>query len=161
VGAPHVVTALEILSAVLLLYGLYTPLVGVMNGQRQFVRQASIDVLASTLRTAGLIGGAWWVSRRFGLGAEGATIGFVSAVILVLAAALSLSSLGRRGSPQLGVLEHISFMAPLLSGQVVLNLLLQADLTLLRRFAATSAGAAGVSTKAVDALVGAYASAQL
>ncbi|HEY3234269.1 MAG TPA: oligosaccharide flippase family protein [Polyangiaceae bacterium] len=161
VGAPHVVNALRILSGVLLLYGLYTPLVGVMNGRRQFVRQAGIDVFAATLRTGGLIGGAWWFSKELGLGVEGASTGFVSAVILVLAVALLLSSLGRPGVPKQSVWQHLGFITPLLLGQVVLNLLLQADSVLLRRFAADAAAAAGKPMTAADALVGAYASTQL
>src|SRR5690606_6465445 len=43
VGAPHVVPALRILSAVLLLYGIYTPLVGALNGKKRFLTQAGLD----------------------------------------------------------------------------------------------------------------------
>ena len=39
-GAPHLVLALRIVSGVLLFYGLYTPLVGVLNGTRRFGWQA-------------------------------------------------------------------------------------------------------------------------
>jgi len=49
----------------------------------------------------------------------------------------------------------------LLAGQVLLNLLLQADLTLLRRFAGDAAALAGLPSRAADPLVGAYRATQL
>jgi len=48
-----------------------------------------------------------------------------------------------------------------LLGQVLFNLLLQADLTLLRRFASQAALAQGLSPAAADPLVGAYRATQL
>jgi stage V sporulation protein B len=48
-----------------------------------------------------------------------------------------------------------------LAGHVLLNLLLQADLTLLRRFSADAAVASGLPLTAADPLVGAYRATQL
>ena len=160
VGARHVVGPLRILSGVMLMYGLYTPLIGVLNGQRRFVAQATLDVIAGTLRTAGLIAGAFALSR-FNLAVEGATVGFVTGASLILLVALFLVGIGRRGSASISVREHVIFALPVLLGQVLFNLLLQADLTLLRRFASQAAAAQGLPAAAADPLVGAYRATQL
>ena len=59
------------------------------------------------------------------------------------------------------VREHVLFALPVLFGQVLFNLLLQADLTLLRRFASEAAIAQGLPATAADPLVGAYRATQL
>ena len=161
VGAGHVVGPLRILSAVMLLYGLYTPLIGVLNGQRKFVSQASLDVIAATLRTSGLIVGALVFARRGNLGVEGATVGFVAGAVLILAAALVLVGIGKRGPSAITARAHLLFALPVLLGQILFNLLLQADLTLLRRFASEAAIARGLPGTAADPLVGAYRATQL
>lgn len=160
VGARHVVGPLRILSVVMLMYGLYTPLIGVLNGQRKFVAQATLDVIAGTLRTAGLIGGAF-VFARYDLAVEGATVGFVGGASLILTAALFLVGIGKRGPSSISVRAHVMFALPVLLGQVLFNLLLQADLTLLRRFASQAAIAQGLAAAAADPLVGAYRATQL
>ena len=160
VGASHVVGPLRILSAVMLLYGLYTPLIGVLNGQRRFVAQATLDVIAGTLRTIGLIAGAFLLSRR-NLGVEGATSGFAVGAVLILAVALLRVGIGKRGPSAISARAHLLFALPVLLGQVLFNLLLQADLTLLRRFASQAALAQGLPATAADPLVGAYRATQL
>ena len=159
-GAPHVTLPLRTLSAVMLLYGLYTPLIGVLNGQRRFVWQASLDVIAGTLRTIGLITGAYLLGRR-NLGVEGATIGFALGAVLILGVAITLVGIGKRGPSALSTRAHILFALPVLFGQVLLNLLLQADLNLLRTFASDAAVAQGLPAAAADPLVGAYRATQL
>ena len=134
VGAPHIVPALRIISGVLLCYGLYAPLIGVVNGQKRFLYQAGLDIACATLRTAGLVAGGWWLSTCCGRGVEGATAGFVVAALLVLLAAAGVVGFGRPGAGGPTVKQHLVFIAPLLLGQTLLNLLLQADLTLLRIF---------------------------
>lgn len=160
VGASHVIGPLRILSAVMLLYGLYTPLVGVLNGQRKFVSQAALDVIAGTLRTIGLVTGAYLLSSR-NLAVEGATAGFAVGAALILAVALLLVGIGKRGPAAISVRAHLLFALPVLFGQVLFNLLLQADLTLLRRFASEAAFARGLPATAADPLVGAYRATQL
>lgn len=160
VGAPHVVGPLRILSAVMLMYGLYTPLVGVLNGQRKFVAQATLDVIAGTLRTVGLIAGAF-VLARYNLAVEGATVGFVGGASLILTVAILWVGTGQRGASSISVRAHLTFAFPVLLGQVLFNLLLQADLTLLRRFASQAALAQGLPAAAADPLVGAYRATQL
>ena len=158
-GASHVLRGLQILSAVMLLYGLYTPLIGVLNGQRRFLLQAGLDMTAATLRTTGLIVGALSFSKGFGV--EGATTGFVLSALAVLLFALSVVGIGRRGVGGLSVGAHLQFVAPILFGQVLLNLLLQADLQLLGRFATQAATSANLPASAADSLVGAYRQTQL
>lgn len=168
IGAPHIANALRILSLVLVLYGMYTPLVGALNGKKRFLHQAGLDASAATLRTGGLIGGAFLLSRASaaqasgGLGGvEGAALGFAVAATGILALAGFMVGIGRRGAGGPSVREHLLFIFPLLLGQVLLNLLFQADLFLLRWFAASSAKTAGLDVLAADPLVGAYRATQL
>ncbi|MEO6599623.1 MAG: oligosaccharide flippase family protein [Polyangiaceae bacterium] len=160
VGASHVVGPLRILSVVMLLYGMYTPLIGVLNGQRKFVSQASLDVIAGTLRTIGLIVGAFLLGRR-GMAVEGAASGFAAGAALILMVALLIVGIGKRGPSAITSRAHLMFALPVLLGQVLFNLLLQADLTLLRRFASEAALAQGLPATAADPLVGAYRATQL
>jgi stage V sporulation protein B len=163
-GAPHLALSLRVLSAVLLVYGLYAPLVGALNGQRRLLQQAGFDVFAATVRTVGLIVGAIVWAHGAGepaRGAEGACFGFLGGVTLVLVVALGVVGVGRAGVSGMSVREHVAFVAPLLLGQTLLNLLFQADLTLLRRFAAEAAASAGLAPTAADPYVGAYRTTQL
>jgi stage V sporulation protein B len=159
-GAPHIIPSLRILAGVMLLYSVYSPLIGVLNGRKLFLRQASLDILAATLRTVGLIGGGYALASS-GRGVEGSASGFVIAAGAVFLTAVVWVGLGRRGKGGTSVGSHLLFIGPLLLGQVLLNLLLQADLTLLRTFAAESAAAAGLPLDAADPLVGAYRATQL
>ena len=164
IGAPHVTGALRILSAIIVLYGIYTPLVGALNGTRRFVHQAGLDIAAATFRTIGLVVGAYVLGRAGAshlAGVEGAAWGFVAGAILVLGIALAVVGVGRKGSGGPTVRHHLIFMAGLFVGQLLLNLLLQADLTLLRFFAGEAAAREGLSPMAADPFVGAYRATQL
>ncbi|MBZ0119409.1 MAG: oligosaccharide flippase family protein, partial [Sandaracinaceae bacterium] len=55
---PELTPLLRIASIVVLVYSLYAPLVGSLNGRRLFQRQAALDMSFTVLRTIGLIGGA-------------------------------------------------------------------------------------------------------
>jgi stage V sporulation protein B len=164
IGAPHVTSTLRILSTIVLLYGLYTPLVGALNGKRRFLSQAGLDIAAATLRTIGLVAGAFLVVKLGGSkleATEGASWGFVFAMVVLLAAALFMVGIGRPGPGGPTVRQHLAFVAPLFLGQILLNLLLQADLTLLRWFAGEAAVARGLALTAADPLIGAYRATQL
>jgi stage V sporulation protein B len=158
--APHLTPALRLVSLVLFFYGLYSPLIGVLNGRRRFVAQATFDVVFGTLRTTALVTGGLWLARG-GRGVEGAIGGFVAVAALIALAALFIVGVGKQGEGGPRVATHVGFIAPLLAGQVLLNLLLQADLTLLRRFAGDAAALAGLPSRAADPLVGAYRATQL
>jgi stage V sporulation protein B len=160
-GAGHVETPLRILGAVLLIYAVYTPLIGVANGQKRFVVQAGLDITSATLRTIGLVVGAWIAKRTIDNGPIGSTIGFVASSLLVLTVAGFVIGVGRNASSPLKLRAYLSLAVPLLLGQVLLNLLFQADLTLLGRFASEAALAANQPLARADALVGAYRATQL
>jgi stage V sporulation protein B len=163
-GADHIVAGLRLLSAVLVVYGLYAPLVGALNGLTRFGTQAGLDALAATLRTLGLIGGAALLARfgsaNFG-GVEGATLGFAASSVLVLLVAAGRVGVGRAGGARFDFSGYLRYIGPILLGQVLLNLLFQADQLLLRRFTADAALAAGLDAAAADPLVGAYRAIQL
>jgi hypothetical protein len=53
---------------IVLLYGVYAPLVGSLNGRRRFLEQAGLDIGYGALRTAGLVGGEFAFAK---LGAMG------------------------------------------------------------------------------------------
>lgn len=164
-GALHVVPALRLLAVVLLAYGLYAPLVGALNGRARFTSQAALDVLAATLRTLGLLGGAYWLGSAHSAegwsGVEGAALGFALSSALILIVSLMLVRIGKRASSGPGLVEYAHYVLPILLGQVLLNVLFQADQLLLRRFAADAALTVGLSPTAADPLVGAYRAAQL
>ncbi len=157
--APHIVAPLRLVSLVLLLYGLYSPLIGALNGRRRFVAQASFDILFATLRTTALVVGGYLAPA--GQGVLGSIGGFVTVALVIAVAAIAVVGIGKRGPGGPSALAHVAFILPLLAGQVLLNLLLQADLTLLRRFAGDAAQAAGLPALAADPLVGAYRATQL
>ena len=152
-GAPHLTTALRLVALVVLLYGLYAPLVGSLNGRRRFLVQAGLDTGYSLLRTVGLVAGAILLGAQGVLGALG---GFVAAAAVILPLALGRAGIGRAGDAGPRVGEYLRFLLPVAGGQILLNLLLFTDGLLLRRFA----GAAALSPREADALAGVYSGAQ-
>jgi stage V sporulation protein B len=160
-GAGHVETPLRILAAILFIYSLYTPLIGVANGQKRFVLQAAFDVMSATLRTLGLIVGAVVARQLTGGGPAGSALGFVVSATLVLSISAGVIGVGKAGPARLSLGRYVSLALPLLFGQALLNLLFQADLTLLGRFASQAAERASEPLSRADALVGAYRATQL
>jgi stage V sporulation protein B len=161
IGAPHVATPLRIVSAVVLLYGIYAPLVGSLNGKRRFLDQAGLDIGYGLIRTLGMGAGAFVLLRMGGSGTLGATIGFVSAAALIVPIALSRSGVGRSSDEGPRARDYLGFLAPLAIGQISLNLLLQTDFLLLSRFVGRAGAALGVDAKASDDLIGVYRGVQL
>jgi stage V sporulation protein B len=150
------------LSFVLLAYALYTPLIGIANGQKRFVLQAAFDVTSATLRTVGLVAGAFVAQRAFSAdGPTGSAVGFVVSAAVVLVVSAVAIGIGGRGASSLALGSYLWLAVPVLFGQVLLNLLFQADLTLLGRFASEAAEAAGAPLSRADTLVGAYRATQL
>jgi stage V sporulation protein B len=162
--APHILRPLRIFGAVLFVYALYTPLVGALNGKRRFVAQAGLDVTFATFRTIGLLGAAWLLGSRLD-GPTGAAIGVAAAATAILPIAWGVAGTGRAGEGGLSPRAHLAALGPIALGQLFLNLLMQADIWLLRRFAHESgelAGAVGDALRSrTDSLVGAYRAAQL
>jgi stage V sporulation protein B len=160
-SAPHVTAPLRLAAAVVLLYGVYAPLVGSLNGLRRFLAQAGLDTFYGALRTACLAGGALLFVRAGESGVLGAVAGFVTAAALIVPIAASRTGLGRRGSAGPTVQEHLDFLMPLVVSQTFLNLLLQADFTLVSRIVGRTAAELGLGAKAGDDLVGVYRGVQL
>lgn len=157
----YLLPALRALSLVVLCYGLYAPLIGVLNGQRRFVLQAAFDVVAATLRTVGLFVGAWWLIGQGGIrGTEGAVWGFGASSALTLLACLTIVGFGR-GSRAGSAKAHLAFVLPVVGAQVILNFLLQVDTNTLRAFATRAAEAVGRGPQAADPLIAAYGAGQL
>ncbi len=163
-GSPYLAPGFRVLSAVVVLNGVYAPLVGVLNGQRRFLIQAFLDAFAATLRTVGLVAGAWLtVGHGSARAVVGAAWGFTLALgaTVVLTAVLVFRAPSARGDWRRDAKAQLHYVGPVLVGQAVLNLLLQADTNTLRAFATRAATAAGLEATAADPLVGAYNAGQL
>jgi stage V sporulation protein B len=154
--APHLAAPLRLVALVVLLYGLYAPLVGSLNGRRRFLDQAGLDTTYSVLRTTGLAVGAFLFLRAGVSGVLGAVTGFVTAAAIILPMAIVRAGLGRAGDAGPSVKEYVSFLLPVAGSQILLNLLLFTDGLLLRRFA----GAHASTAVRADQLAGVYSGAQ-
>ncbi len=145
-------------------YTVYAALVGALNGQRRFVSQAGLDITFATLRTALVLGLS---ATHFGV--TGAVVGFAIASAVILAVALVVllpvlreTSVGKasqstridRGVREF-VLRYASFFAPVLVYQLALNLVLQADLLVMK-----SVLSGRLAPAALDELNGIYKAVQ-
>jgi stage V sporulation protein B len=151
--APDVLAPLLVMTGVLVIYSVYAPLVGYLNGRGMFTRQASLDVVAATLRTTALLGIGWLFATRGGAiaatfgtspGVLGATIGAVLASLGVFLLALrwtgtGTKTLGTRPSGVPSVRAYIALILPVMIAQLFTNGLMQADIILLGRYLSLSA----------------------
>jgi stage V sporulation protein B len=162
VGASHVSGPLRLVGAIVLLYGVYAPLVGALNGRRQFVTQAGLDIFYGVSRMVLLVAGAWIGAKLLaGRGVFGASAGFVAAALLIVPIAAWRTGLGKAGPGGPSTGEYVGFLLPLVFGQISLNLLLQTDFMLLSRAAGAGAERAGLPPSAGDQLMGVYRGVQL
>jgi stage V sporulation protein B len=150
--ASDVVAPLLVLAGVALLYGLYAPLIGFLNGRNRFTRQAALDVTFGTLRTLGLVGVGYAFVVRGQPGLLGVTVGWVGAAACIVPLAVRSTGLGRplaRGVPRPSGVPttgaYLAILAPIAGAQLCTNVLLQIDIALLGRFLSESAAAAGVA----------------
>jgi stage V sporulation protein B len=154
--APDMLAPLLMMTGVLVIYGVYAPLVGYLNGRGMFTRQAALDVAAATLRTTALLGVGYVFARKAGAlaatlhtspGVLGAAIGMVAAAVGVLTLALRWTGTGRgfAGARPDGVptaRAYVALLLPVMVGQLFTNGLMQADIILLGRYLSLSAPAA-------------------
>lgn len=161
IHAPHLQTPMRLLAFVLLFYGLYGPLIGIFNGQRRFTRQAGFDIAYATIRTGLMVLGGYLFIRASGSGVVGSVLGFVAASAIIALTAVSVTGIGRTGTHGPRWADYLRFLGPVFVGQILLNLLQQADLTVLRYFAASAALAVRLGPEQADPLVGAYRATQL
>lgn len=154
--AGEILVPLFVMTGVLTVYGVYAPLVGYINGRGQFTRQASLDAVAATLRTAGLLGlgflfvksgGAVAASLGTSPGLLGATMGAVLASMGVFLLALRWTGLGKSWSGARP--EHVptarayvSLILPVMVAQLFTNGLMQADIIMLGRYLSLSSPSA-------------------
>lgn len=156
-GAPHITGPLRLVALVILLYGIYAPLVGSLNGRRRFGTQAALDTGYGIMRMTGILAGAWLFLRSGASGVMGAFAGFVVAAAIIFPIALGRAGTGKPGDGGPTVREYLRFLVPLAVGQIFLNLLMQTDFLLLRPFS----GAVAPTHDAADALQGYYRAVQL
>jgi O-antigen/teichoic acid export membrane protein len=149
VNAPEYVRWFRMVAAIPLFYSFYSVFVGSANGLRRFRLQASFDVGFSTTKTILLLGGAL-VGGHFGHAVTGAFLGFIAAAAIILVVAafkVGLPHDQRRFSAWR--LFVFTFWVSLYT--LLINLALNYDLMLLRRFV----GAAALHERA-DAVTGNY-----
>ena len=152
---------LRIASVVVFAYALYAAAVGSLNGRHLFTKQARLDVTFSTLRTAGILGGA-----ALGFGAIGAVEGFATAAATIVTISLIWIGFGRAGEPGEKIQRRrwLGFMAPIWTYQICLNGILLIDLQVLKRtateLALASATTAGTAVDLANQYVGYYRAAQ-
>ena len=155
---PLLTPLLRTASVVVLSYALYAALIGSLNGQQMFAKQAGLDISYTTLRSVGILGAA-----ALGYGAAGAMSGFAGAAASVLMLALVVVGVGQAG-PTVPWSRWLGFMAPLWLYQLALNLVLQVDLSVLKGNAAALGQAAGIlpvaAAEEASRLVGFYRAAQ-
>lgn len=163
-GSPHIVRPVQIVSLVVLAYGLYAPLVGYLNGQRRFTAQAGLDMTYAALRTAGMLG-LGLLFARSGDGVFGACVGFAVAACLIFPVALRLTGVGSHGNAGPSVRDHLLFILPVALGQIALQALMQLDIVILGHHASRLVLASGLSgdlaREASDKIVGVYRASQL
>lgn len=174
--APEVLAPLAVMTGVLFVYGVYAPLIGYLNGRQQFTRQAALDMVAATLRTAGLLGVGWLFARHAGAlaasfgtspGVLGATVGAVLAATGVFVLALQWTGTGRAASGRdervPGVRAYVALILPIMVAQLFTNGLMQADIFLLGRYLSIGAVDAAVAdpAKAANEWVAVYRACQL
>jgi stage V sporulation protein B len=131
---------LEVAAIAVLSNALYAALIGALNGQERFVRQAALDATYTTLRTAFILVGAT-------LGVLGAMAGFASAAVGVLLAALIAVGVGVPGRT-LPWRRWLLFLAPLSLYQLFLSLTLLVDLNVIKGVVATMNQEAGMLPEA-------------
>jgi O-antigen/teichoic acid export membrane protein len=149
VNAPDYVGWFRMVAAIPLFYSFYSVFVGSANGLRRFRLQASFDVGFSTAKTILLLGGAV-VGRRLGHSVTGAFLGFIAAAGLILIIAAFKVGLPR-GDRRFSAWRLFVFTFWVSLYTLLINLALNYDLMLLRRFV----GAAAAHERA-DAITGNY-----
>jgi stage V sporulation protein B len=134
---PSFVRWFRLVAPIPFFYSLYSVFIGSANGLRRFHTQAGFDIGFSSIKTVFLLGGA----AVFGV--AGALGGFVAAALVILLAAAAVIGVSRSGpvAPVFPVGRLAAFMVGIVTYTLLINLALNYDLILLRRFAAVAATA--------------------
>jgi len=129
---PGIATPLLVASLVVAAYMIYAALIGILNGTRNFGRQAGMDILFSTLKTVLMIAAvvaSGSVALAYG--------GFAATAWIVLLVAFFVTgkvvNASAPGTERPGLLgRYFMYLLPLAAYALVLNLLLQADVIWLK-----------------------------
>ena len=115
------------------LYSIYAIFVGTANGQREFHKQAGLDITSATLRMVGILGTA-----ALGLGVTGVIAGWVAASALILLISVVWVGLPARpkAAERLPVQPMIKFFIGVAVYLALFNVLMFVDIWLLKRFTA-------------------------
>ena len=131
------VSYLRIAGIVTFCYALYAVFVGSANGQRQFHKQASLDMTFATLRAGGVIGAA--VATHSVLASLG---GFAAAAVVILALSAAWVGVGPKHQQLEGTgLER--FFGQVAGYLVLVNLLMFIDGLMLKRLVTMAASGLG------------------
>jgi len=153
---PLLAPLLAVAAIVVFTYAVYAALVGALNGQQRFSRQATLDATYTTLRTMCILGGAT-------VSALGAMFGFAAATSGVLLVALLMVGTGRSGR-MIPWRRWFLFLAPLWLYQLCLSLALQIDLSVIKAVVATLAQEGGMlaaaAAETASRMAGFYRAAQ-
>ena len=155
---PGLASLYRLSAGIMFCYAFYAVFVGSLNGQRQFGRQAALDVTFATLRAAAILGFA-----AAGWGVAGAVGGFVAAAAVILVASAFWVGLPLdTGGPTFPMGRIWRFMLKLFLYTLCLNLVMRVDLFLLKRVAGTlGSGEAGQTmAEMASAYAGYYGTAQ-
>ena len=137
---PAISPLFQIGAVVVVIYCIYGAIVGVLNGQRRFQKQAGLDMTFALLRTAGFIGGAAVAGTAL------ATLsGWMVAAGALLIVAFVFAGRHLRGSGQaISWRRWLLFMAPVGVYQFSLNAMLLLDIHVLKRSVDDLASQAGL-----------------
>lgn len=136
---PTLVGLLRLSSLIILFYSFYAIFIGYLNGVKEFVKQALIDMTFATLKLVGILG-----LVLLGFGVVGAVAGFVSAaaIICVFAAAWTFRVMRGRAHEQAtdeeptGALKRLlGYLVLIMLYTFALNGLMRADLFVLKSVA--------------------------
>jgi stage V sporulation protein B len=139
-------------------YAFYAVFVGVLNGRREFLKQAALDALYSTSKFALIVG-----LTVAGFGVAGAISGFAAAAFVVLLASAMVVGLGgRAGESPVGFRHLLQFQSALIAFLLVNNLLMRADLFLVKKLISPDPGVANAAAGVYGAVLNfAYISFQI
>lgn len=128
-GALHderLTTYFQLTALITLAYAFYAVFMGVLNGRRQFLRQAFLDSMYSTFKVVFVIGMAWLSGAVMG-----ALMGWVIAGVAALV--VSIGMVGRAAPVgQVQAKELLRFQSWLLVYTLIINLLQKVDLLLVK-----------------------------
>ncbi len=168
--APHIKIPLVVMAGVTLIYGIYAPLVGALNGKGLFSKQAGLDALTAALRVFTIVGIGAIAMRAWDRGVLGASAGAVLAAVCVLPVAVYWVSKAFAGSHSthdpnpIGNSEwtraYLLAMAPMAATQLFAALLMQVDAWLLGRFLSETVPES-MTIASADEWVGVYKACQL